>query len=177
MLPRPAQIAAAAREQKGIRVFLFDFLASIIVTLVAVVVIVYSGRMPPSLTGDMGPGHWPGFLGYVLLILGLILLIETYWKRRIVKRRQSSAERCVAPPAPIQFASPGMYSVYILFALFVVFSILLAKVNFLVATFVFAPCCMRLLGEKRPPVLAALAVGVPVAVYVIFVRILGISLP
>lgn len=158
--------------------FFYDFLSSILVTAVAVVVIVMSGRMPPPLAGSMGPGFWPGFLGYVLLVLGVVLFVQTLIKRHLELRRRKNSGRDEPPPAPpIQFSSRGMRGVYVLFAIFAVFVAVLAKASFLAATVVFVPGVMRLLGEKRPAVIAAMTVGAPIAVYIIFVRILGIALP
>ncbi len=168
---------AGAWQRKGCRVFVFDILASVVILAVSVFVILYSGRMPPALSSEIGPGYWPGFLGYVLFVLGLVLLGETLWKKRIAGRKRANGVTCEIPPSPIDFFSPGMIGVYKLLGIFAGFVVLLYYTSFLVSTVFLVPCCMRLLGEKRLSILAVTTACVPVAVYVIFVRILGITLP
>ena len=161
--------------------FVLNYISAIIVVLGAIFVIITAGRMPPALSGNMGPGYWPSFLGYCLLVLGIALFIETLLKKRSAARSAAAGEQ-VNTQSPINFTSPGMKDVYALFAILVLFiGIMYIKVlpwgNFLAATFVFVPCVMRLLGEKRYGILSLFTISVPIAVYVIFVRILGISLP
>ncbi len=155
----------------------YDIAASVLVLLLALFVIVRSGGMPPSETAGIGPGYWPSFLGWVLLALGLVLLGQTLWKMRSLRRKAAEGRPAAAPPPPIAFRSAGMRCVYALCALFGVFIVLLLKAGFLAGTVAVVPGSMLLLGERRLAVLAAYTAGVPAAVYVIFVRILGITLP
>jgi putative tricarboxylic transport membrane protein len=67
--------------------------------------------------------------------------------------------------------------VYKLCALLLFFVLLLYYVNFIAATLVFVPACMWLLGRRDLPVMAAVSIGLPLAIYFIFTRLLRITLP
>ncbi|MCL1999941.1 MAG: tripartite tricarboxylate transporter TctB family protein [Planctomycetes bacterium] len=157
--------------------FVYDIVASVLVFLVALFVIIRSGKLPPSETTGIGPGDWPYFLGWLLLILGAVLLGQTLWKMRSARRKLAEGKPNAEPPPPFTFRSAGMRCIYALCGLFGIFIIVLLKVGFLAGTAVIVPGCMLLLGERRPAVLAAYTAGIPVAVWVIFVRIIGINLP
>jgi hypothetical protein len=160
-------------------VFVFDIASAAVVVAGAVAVILYGASLPApdSFSSGFGPGYWPSFLGYILLALGLALLAETLMKMRLERRRAAAGEAVEKPPPPIDFASPGLRCIYALFGILGVFVVLLIHLRFLAATVFLVPACMRLLGEKRLPVLAAMTAGVPVAVYLVFVRLLGVTLP
>lgn len=124
-----------------------------------------------------GPGAWPYFLGTVLLVISVALLIETLVKWHLERRKKPSAETDKPGRRPIEFTSPGLIAVYKLCGLLVVFAILLRYTNFLFAVFVFIPSGMWILGSRKKTTLAALAVGVPLSIYVIFAYLLKITLP
>ena len=133
-----------------------------------------ASRLQPAGMAKFGPGYWPYFLGSIMLLLSIGLLIETAAKRLVEKRRGAAAPEA---PSPIRFASSGLICVYKLCALLLLFVLLLYYVNFIAATFVFVPACMWLLGRRDLPVMAAVTIGLPLAVYFIFTRLLRITLP
>ncbi|MDR1519166.1 MAG: tripartite tricarboxylate transporter TctB family protein, partial [Planctomycetota bacterium] len=129
-----------------------------------------------------GPGadaaYWPSFLGWIILALSAALLADTVFKRIQAKRRAEAKGTAFIPePGPFNFKSRGMLHVYGLCAIFLVFSLLLHYFNFTAASVVLIPCCMRLLGERRLWMIAALTAGVPLLIWVIFAKILGIMMP
>ena len=125
-----------------------------------------------------GPGYWPHFLSSIMLLLSIGLLIETVAKRLAERRRAAAGQPATPAEAPpIRFGSPGMICVYAMCALLLLFVLLLYYINFLVATFVFVPACMWLLGRRDLPVMAAVTIGLPLAVYFIFTSLLRITLP
>ncbi|MDR2390862.1 MAG: tripartite tricarboxylate transporter TctB family protein [Planctomycetota bacterium] len=158
--------------------FLFDFVASGLVVALALSVILYSRTLAniETYSSGFGPGYWPSFLGCILLILGIILLLETTVKF-LQARRTAAGQTAERPPPPLDFTSAGMRRVYFLCGILGVFVLILLKSGFLTGTVFLVPACMRLLEEKRWHVLAVMTVSVPIAVYIIFVRLLGVHLP
>ena len=157
---------------------MYNIVSALGFAVVAIYILYSSSTFPIDESSNVQPGSWPTFLAWVMLALSVLLVAETLI-RRMLARSVAAGEGSVFQdaPAPFDFKSRGMMYVYTLCGLFVIFSVLLHYVNFTVASVVLIPGCMRLLGEKRPWMLAVVTAGVPVVVYVIFARILGIQLP
>lgn len=153
--------------------FWYDIAVSAAAAIISLYVFCASDRFPQASGGGMGPGYWPSFLGAILLILAVLLFAESLWKRR----RRSAAADTEPETVPFDFASPGMRCVYCLCGVFLVFGLLLRMFNFMAGAVFLIPACMLLLGEKRIPILAAVTIGVPLAVHVIFAWMLGVELP
>lgn len=135
-----------------------------------------SSRMRALEKSVLGPGSWPYFLGTLLLLLSVGLLVETLVKRYF-ERRKDPAATAAQPSRPIDFTSPGLVCVYKLCGLLIVFAVLLRYTNFLFAVFVFIPSAMWAIGARKKTTLAAMAVGVPLSIYLIFAYLLKITLP
>ena len=137
-----------------------------------------SSAMPLDERGGVGPGSWPYFLGAMLLVFSAGLLVETFLRRHFERRKADSSD--VSPAAekpPINFSSPGLKCIYKLCGILVLFALLLRFGNFLVATFVFVPACMRLLGMRDKLILFSVTAGLPLSIYFIFTYLLKITLP
>lgn len=156
--------------------FPYNIAASLVFGLLSIHVIRASATFPSSGTSAIGSGYWPSLLGWMLLFLAVGLLLETL-VRRVIAKRRARGGALGEGRAPFAFASKGMRCVYYLCGAFIVFSVILYYANFIVASLFFIPACMRVLGEKRLPMLLAVTAGVPVCVYVIFEKVLGIPLP
>ena len=175
----PAEGGVCSKPEKGLRVFVFDLVSAAAIMAGAIAVILYSRTLPlsESFSSGFGPGYWPSFLGHILLILGIVLLAETLMKKRRERRSAAGGEPPIPEPPPIAFASPGMRRIYKLAGILGAFVILLLTLRFMAALTFLVPACMRLLGERRLAVLAAMTIGTPAAVYVVFVRLMGVNLP
>jgi hypothetical protein len=94
------------------------------------------------------------------------------------KKRADAAGAPLAPEKPIfDFASPGLICIYKLCGLLLGFVLLLHYANFIVATLLFAPSCMWLLGVRKLSLLASVTAGLPLSVYFVFTYLLRIRLP
>lgn len=168
----------ARANGKGSLVFPYKIFSGVAFSAVSCYFLYESSIFPREEMSNVQPGTWPFFLASLMLVMSIGLIVETC-VRRLIARRQA-AEAGIAyqdDPAPFAFKSRGMVYVYILCAIFLVFSLLLHYVNFTVASVFLIPSCMRLLGEKRRWMLAIITAGIPIIVYIIFAKILGIQLP
>lgn len=160
--------------------FPYNIASSLVFALLSVYVIYDSASFPASESGSIGSGYWPALLGWLLLFLSLGLFLETMVHRIIARRRSRSDAAQDAQsetPSPFAFKSRGMVRVYLLCGAFLAFSVVMHCLNFSIASIVFVPLCMIILGEKRPLMVIAVTIGVPIVVYVIFEKVLGIPLP
>jgi hypothetical protein len=133
-----------------------------------------ASRLQPGGMAKFGPGYWPYFLGSVLFLLSLALVAETVGRRWLERRR---AEAPVPEKPPIEFLSPGLICVYELCFLLLAFVLLLYHINFIVATLIFVPACMWLLGMRKIVTLISVTAGLPLSVYFVFTYLLKIRLP
>lgn len=159
--------------------FPYNILSSIVFIFVSSYIIYESSTLPKNEYADMNPGSWPSFLGWLMLILSVLLLVETLIKRKFAgKEKTDSGDAPVEDePAPFDFTSKGMIYVYVLCVIFIAFSILLHFFNFTIASVFLIPCCMLLLGERRWWMLTSITAGVPILIHIIFALILKIQLP
>ncbi|MDR1535587.1 MAG: tripartite tricarboxylate transporter TctB family protein [Planctomycetota bacterium] len=159
--------------------FAYEFIASLLVIAGGAAIVIASGRLGDfnSYSSSFGPGYWPSFLGWAMLALGVVLLLEALVKLAADCRRAAAGLAVEKLPPPIDFASPGFYRVYWLILILGGFMLALRLAGFLAGTVFLTPACMILLRERRPLILAAMTAGVPVAVYLIFVRLIGVHLP
>ena len=158
--------------------FFYNVASSLAFIFVAVYIILESAGFPQPEGPGANPAYWPSLMGWIILILAAALLAGTVLKRVRARRRARKEGTAFIPePSPFAFKSRGMFQVYGLCAIFLVFSPLLHYLNFTVASVVLIPGCMRLLGEKRLGMIAAVTAGVPLLVWVVFAKILGILMP
>lgn len=140
----------------------FDIAISAILMVVAAAMFVAAGSLP-EVDGAIGAGTWPRVLSVVLFLLAALLML------------QGLADRSSAP-APFNIHSPGFRRVLIGVGIIAVFCILLKFLGFMLASVFLIPAVMRLMGEKRIPVLAGVTAGVLVFIYVVFSLILRLPL-
>ena len=148
--------------------FAYNIAVSLIAAAASVYIFVESGRFAKGVGGGMGAGYWPSFLGGVLLLLSVCLLVETLWKQW---------RGAPHSPPPIQYRSPGMYRVYGLCGVFIVFALLLGLFGFMYGTLFLIPASMIILGERRWFVVSLVTVATPVTVHLVFTMLLGVELP
>ena len=158
--------------------FRYNIILSLAGAALAVYIMVVSAAMPAAVRGDFGPGSWPLFLGGALLVFSLGLIVESLVMRHFERGKAVSAET-PAPKEkpPIDFSSRGLRCIYKLCILLFLFALMLRYGNFLLATFVFVPACMWLLGMRDKIILVSVTVGLPISIYFIFTYLLSITLP
>ncbi len=158
--------------------FRYDIVISILSMCLSAYVMVVSAGMPLDERGGVGPGSWPYFLGLLLLIFSAGLLVEALLKRYLERRKAnaSGAAPKVEKP-PIDYFSPGLKCIYKLIGLLIMFVLLLRFGSFLIATFIFVPSCMWLMGMRNKVILVSVTAGLPLSIYFIFTYLLKITLP
>lgn len=155
----------------------YDIWLSLFLTLCSLGIIHTSRNLPPPLSGTVGSGYWPGFLGYALLSLSVALGATALWRRRKAKHVGSGNEDGVDAAPPIDYRSSGMRKVYALCGIFLAFCGVLHFVGFTVAAMFIAFSCAWLVGERRWWTLLLIAVCIPVGMIALFVHILRLPLP
>ena len=116
----------------------------------------------------MGAGVWPSLLAVVLIILCVVLILQSLFKKQAME-----VDDATAP----QFRTPGMKRVCIMALIMVVFCILLKLLGFYPAIVFLMPAVMVLLGERSIPMMAALTAGTLIFVHIVFVVLIGLKLP
>lgn len=140
----------------------FDIAISAILMVVAAAMFIASGSLP-EVDGAIGAGTWPRVLSAALFLLAVLLMFQGVTDRS-------------GTPSPFDIHSPGFRRVLISVGIIVVFCILLKFLGFMLASAFLIPAIMRLMDEKRIPVLAGVTAGVLVFIYVVFSLILKLPL-
>lgn len=121
----------------------------------------------PIVSKAPGAGFWPRILALVLIILAIALLIETFFYG---KNKNNNS-------MPIDYKSPAMKRVYIMIGIFAMYAGILYLGGFIIASLLFIPSVMYLLGERNKKILITVSVSITGIVYVFFTILLHITLP
>lgn len=121
----------------------------------------------PALRRDLllSPWLFPMLLAAFTVLLGLALLAEG-------RRELRDVAAAAASPAP---HDRGRLAAVLLSGL--VYAALLPLLRFVPATALYLAAAMLLLGERRPRLIAALALLIPPALYALFALALNVRLP
>ena len=116
---------------------------------------------------EFGPaaGFWPFLLGVGLVLVAARLLLDTL---------RRSAELAAQP---VELSSEGNFAAYRMMVLVMVYAVCLFVLGFYLATLLFLPACMYLLGLRNHLLGAAVTLLFVAFIYVVFARLLHISLP
>lgn len=112
---------------------------------------------------DPGAAFWPRALAIILVILSVIMVIQSMLKE--------------SQPSPINFKAPEMKNIYAMLVIFLLFAILLYFGGFVLASLLFIPAVMLVLGERRTIHIVLTSVILTGAVYFFFTVLLRITLP
>jgi putative tricarboxylic transport membrane protein len=124
-------------------------------------------RLDRGTSSNPGPGLVPAAIGGLLLACTAIHLIG------VLRSRSGEVEGAASIPP----AAGNRRAVVGILAATVVFPLILEPLKFVVATTVVAFVMLVLLNPRRPAFSLGLAVGMAVASFVIFSRLLGVALP
>ena len=116
---------------------------------------------------DPGAAFWPRLLAVMLVVLSIILVIQT----------MIAGERNKEQTNPIDFKAPQMKRVYIMLGIFLIFTILLIYGGFIIASLLFVPAVMFVLGERKAFKLVLTSLILTGSVYFFFTMLLRITLP
>lgn len=124
----------------------------------------------PGQGGEVGPRAFPLFFGYVLAVLSLILLVQSFW---------GSADEEDESDSPAASALPGEWmAVAITVGSLVVYGMLLEPFGFIPSTaFMVAVVMVFGLRVRSPVAVVGMAVGLSLGCYLVFGKLLGTYLP
>lgn len=140
----------------------FDISISAILMVIAAAMFIAAGSLP-KVDGAIGAGAWPRTLSVVLFLLAALLMLQGLTDHS-------------GTPSPFDIHSPGFRRVLIGVGIIAVFCVLLKFLGFMLASAFMIPAIMRLMDEKRLPVLAGVTAGVLVFIYVVFSLVLKLPL-
>jgi putative tricarboxylic transport membrane protein len=133
------------------------------------IVLVYQ-TIAPSQGTEAGPRAFPLFFGYVLAVLSLLLLVQSFWPPALDLENESDASAAVLPGE--------LTAVAMTIGSFVVYGMLLEPFGFIPSTaFVVAAILLLVLGVRSVLVIAGMSIGLSLGCYLVFGKLLGVYLP
>lgn len=146
-----------------------DFIAGLGLVAFAGFYLLYSFRIKSTLNNGMGGSKFfPWVIGSTILALGLIQTIKALV---ILARTKEASE----PKARV-----NVKNVFLTFAFFAVYACLMQPAGFLIGTFFYLVCMIRLLSPKGAHKMAKIILIAAVAdliIYLLFTRCFGVMLP
>lgn len=138
------------------------------IVLIALSILIFVSTAPYHRAhgNDPGPAFWPRTMAVALSVLSVLMVIEGIVK----ERKEKSAD-------PIGLASPEMRRIYWMILIFAVFAVVLYYGGFIIASLLFIPAVMRLLGEKKWLKCILVSVIVSGTIYFFFSVLLRVTLP
>ena len=118
--------------------------------------------------GQKNPAMWPRFLALLLVILSVLLIIETIFKKETAEEKNTKV---------IDWGSPGMKKVYLMVGIVALFVLLMQVIGMLLALLVTLPLMMLLMGCKNKIMLIVLPVALVAFCYLFFEIIMTVTLP
>lgn len=116
---------------------------------------------------DPGAAFWPRLLAVILVLLSVIMVIQT----------MIGGGRSAEQTQPVDFKAPRMKRVYIMIGVFAGFTVLLVYLGFIIASLLFIPSVMFLLGERKALNIILTSLLLTGSVYFLFTVLLRITLP
>jgi putative tricarboxylic transport membrane protein len=154
---------------------LLDALVGLIITTLGVAYWHAAGALPePLLKQAVGPGAFPRLIAGALVVLGALLVLGPLVRRRAGRATEPPVTADEeAGPAP-DFRTMGLVMLGL-----VVYVVLFERLGFIVSTIIFMAWEVAVMEVERWRWLRAAPVVVllPVVLYVLFAKILGVTLP
>ncbi|THF88705.1 tripartite tricarboxylate transporter TctB family protein [Deinococcus sp. KSM4-11] len=145
-----------------------DLLVALGITVIGVLLLVGTLSIPFGINAVVGPRVFPLIVGSGTLLLGLIMTALTLRG----DRAEPSAEEDTDPDAPVDLSSPG-----VILGGFLLGSVLLAPLGFVIGTAIMYFSVAFAFGERRYGLMALVSLIVALVTYVVFTRGLGLTLP
>jgi len=137
-----------------------DFIASLFGILLSGAVMIGAYRLRLGTPMEPQPGFFPFLAGAVLFVLCVILLLQVFFGR------SHGAEAFGELWRPVVLII-GLFA----------YSVVLDLLGYIIATIILSGVVLRVLGVKTGWKLVAISVGLSVGTYVLFDRLLDLSLP
>ncbi|MGN0906691.1 MAG: tripartite tricarboxylate transporter TctB family protein [Bullifex sp.] len=157
----------------------YPIIEPILIVIFGIAVIIMSSQIQTVVTSiAIGPDFMPRLIGIIFVILGLALVPEALKKQRAVAASAAPADE-VTKLTGKQLMQKYMH--FIIWALALVYALLMKPLGFLADSILFMSVSMYLLTmreEKRNwPVIILVSIIVPTAVYIIFRQKFYLMLP
>ena len=151
-----------------------DTVAALCVALLGAIAVALARQLPYEADYGPGAGFFPLWLGVALIVLSVFLLRDA---RKPVAAAVDTANVDGGPSRFLDFA-PGAFTPWLIFFLCTVaVSILFDRLGFALSIGLFMFVTMRWVANQRWLATILLTIVTPIVLYVMFVRILMVSLP
>lgn len=144
----------------------YNYLVAVLMTAIGCYILFEASTYEIGQTAQKNPAVWPVFLAAALIALSVALAAETFFSHS-----QDLEE------TEIDWKSPGMKKVYIMFGLTAGFVVLLKVFGMLVALFVLNVAIEWLMGCRNRKMLVLFPAGLVVFVYLFFGVLMKITIP
>lgn len=161
--PSPSHLTAPKRK-----VSLPDLVLALSVTLLGIAFWLGSAQIPFGINAVVGPRLFPLIVSVGLTVLGTLLTINTLRG----DRAEPATEEDTDPNAPVNHAATN-----IILGGFLLGTLLLQPLGFVVGTAVMYFSVAYAFGERRLGLIAVIALSVALVTYLAFTRGLGLTLP
>lgn len=122
-------------------------------------------HMPPDVVMKIGPGFFPSILAGILILFSLILILNA-----LLGRSRGEV-------APLKLSDPGVRRGLITLAAAFVFCVVLKPLGFIPTSLLFLGVMAFVMGKRTPLALIAPPVIVTLSIWVVFEKLLQLSLP
>lgn len=138
-----------------------------VVSLVFGVLVLYLSRNLSGYDehGVPGENYWPSIIAWLLIVLGALQFVELWLTPKANAKRQ------------VDLCSPAVRMAFIAAAASAVYGVLLLFSGFEIATLIFIPCLMALMGERRVVSLMLTPIAVVATIHVFFTQVFNTTLP
>ena len=148
-----------------------DFVAGAIGVTISGGALYIASDFPADVVMKIGPAFFPDMLAGLLLVCSAALMVSAALAKPVAARAPEEASvRGLS-------LDNGIVRALITVAAVIAFTLALRPVGFILTSVVFLTAMMGLLGMRKPWLMLAVAVGVTGGIYLIFEKLLALSLP
>lgn len=142
-----------------------DIVSGAIGILIGLYAIVAGMQMPADVVMKIGPSFFPTILAGFLILFSLMLIINA-----LRGRSKGSVQ-------PFKLSDVGVQRGLITLAATIVFCVALNPVGFIPTAIVFLIFMMWVMGKRKPLLLAAVPPLITVSIWLVFEKVLHLSMP
>ncbi len=148
-----------------------DFVAGAIGVAVSGGALAMASDFPADIVMKIGPAFFPNLLAGLFLVCSAILMVSAALAK--------PAPGVAADPPPVSGLSleNGALRAVVTVLAVVAFALALRPVGFILTSTAFLAAMMALLGLRRPVLMLAVSLGVTAGIYIVFEKLLGLTLP
>ena len=148
-----------------------DFVAGAIGVTVSGGALYVASGFPADVVMKIGPAFFPEMLAGLLLVCSALLMVNA----ALAKPAATSVEG--SPPVRGLSLDNGAVRAILTVLAVIAFALALRPVGFILTSVVFLTAMMAMLGMRKPLLTLAIAVGITGGIYLIFEKLLALSLP